>query len=193
VDLLSSADAPGRSSEGPGDGGGGAVQRDYGFWCPRELKVDPELGYSFMGVRDCSPPCPNMYFGREELALARYFIGVVSIVCLSATLFTFLTFLIDVRRFRYPERPIIFYAVCYMMVALAFFLGFLLDDHVACNPAVPGRFRAATVTQGSHNKVSGGGEEGQIDSAFIYVWKKRTFFLITDPLRLLSELQPAGA
>ncbi|KAM9338873.1 frizzled-3a isoform 2-T2 [Symphorus nematophorus] len=144
VDLLSSSD----TTESPV-----SVQRDYGFWCPRELKIDPELGYSFMGVRDCSPPCPNMYFTREELMFARYFIGVVSIVCLSATLFTFLTFLIDVSRFRYPERPIIFYAVCYMMVSLVFFLGFLLEDKVSCNAASPGRFRASTVTQGSHNKA----------------------------------------
>ncbi|XP_078131217.1 frizzled-3a isoform X2 [Sander vitreus] len=144
VDLLSSSD----TTESPV-----AVQRDYGFWCPRELKIDPELSYSFMGIRDCSPPCPNMYFTREELTFARYFIGVVSIVCLSSTLFTFLTFLIDVSRFRYPERPIIFYAVCYMMVSLVFFLGFLLEDKVSCNSASPGRFRASTVTQGSHNKA----------------------------------------
>ncbi|XP_010764777.1 frizzled-3-like [Notothenia coriiceps] len=144
VDLLSSSD----STDSPI-----SVQRDYGFWCPRELKINPELGYSFLGVRDCSPPCSNMYFTREELAFARYFIGVVSIVCLSATLFTFLTFLIDMSRFRYPERPIIFYAVCYMMVSLVFFLGFLLEDNVSCNAASPGRFRAATVTQGSHNKA----------------------------------------
>ncbi|XP_056150631.1 frizzled-3a [Lampris incognitus] len=144
VDLLSVSDA----TESPV-----SVQRDYGFWCPRELKIDPDLGYSFMGIRDCSPPCPNMYFKREELAFARYFIGVVSIVCLSATLFTFLTFLIDVSRFRYPERPIIFYAVCYMMVSLVFFLGFLLEDRVSCNAASPGKFRASTVTQGSHNKA----------------------------------------
>ncbi|KAA8583295.1 hypothetical protein FQN60_015841 [Etheostoma spectabile] len=144
VDLLSSSD----TTESPI-----AIQRDYGFWCPRELKMDPELSYSFMGIRDCSPPCPNMYFTREELTFARYFIGVVSIVCLSATLFTFLTFLIDVSRFRYPERPIIFYAVCYMMVSLVFFLGFLLEDKVSCNSANPGRFRASTVTQGSHNKA----------------------------------------
>ncbi|XP_036002960.1 frizzled-3a isoform X1 [Fundulus heteroclitus] len=144
VDLLSGSDA----TESPA-----SVHRDYGFWCPRELKIEPELGYSFMGVRDCSPPCPNMYFTREELTFARYFIGVVSIVCLSATLFTFLTFLIDVSRFRYPERPIIFYAVCYMMVSLVFFLGFLLEDRVSCNAATPGRFRASTVTQGSHNKA----------------------------------------
>ncbi|XP_016534983.1 frizzled-3a isoform X1 [Poecilia formosa] len=144
ADLLSTSD----STESPV-----SVQRDYGFWCPRELKIEPELGYSFLGVRDCSPPCPNMYFTREELTFARYFIGVVSIVCLSATLFTFLTFLIDVSRFRYPERPIIFYAVCYMMVSLVFFLGFLLEDRVSCNAASPGRFRASTVTQGSHNKA----------------------------------------
>ncbi|XP_034419574.1 frizzled-3-like, partial [Cyclopterus lumpus] len=129
------------------------VQRDYGFWCPRELKVDPDLGYTFMAKKDCSAPCPSMFFNKQELTFIRYFIGVVSIVCLSATLFTFLTFLIDVTRFRYPERPIIFYAVCYVMVSLVFFLGFLLEDRVACNAVSPSQFRASTITQGSHNKV----------------------------------------
>ncbi|XP_035608492.1 frizzled-3-like isoform X1 [Oncorhynchus keta] len=145
VDLQTSVD--------PTDISPISIQRDYGFWCPRELKMEPDLGYSFLGTRDCSAPCPNMYFQRSELTFARYFIGVVSIVCLAATLFTFLTFLIDVTRFRYPERPIIFYAICYMMVSLVFFLGFLLEDSVACNAANPAQYRAATVTQGSHNKV----------------------------------------
>ncbi|XP_045142769.1 frizzled-3 [Echinops telfairi] len=145
VDLNSAGD--------PTEGAPMAVQRDYGFWCPRELKIDPDLGYSFLHVRDCSPPCPNMYFRREELSFARYFIGLISIICLSATLFTFLTFLIDVTRFRYPERPIIFYAVCYMMVSLIFFIGFLLEDRVACNASSPAQYKASTVTQGSHNKA----------------------------------------
>lgn len=39
------------------------------------------------------------------------------------------------------------------MVSLVFFLGFLLEDRVACNAASPAQFRAATITQGSHNKV----------------------------------------
>ncbi|KAI1895822.1 hypothetical protein AGOR_G00110720 [Albula goreensis] len=130
-----------------------SVRRDHGFWCPRELKVEPDLGYVFLGVPDCSPPCPNMYLSHDELRCARYAIGAASLICLSATLFTFLTFLIDMARFRYPERPIVFYAVCYMMVSLAFFLGFLLEDHVACNTARPGHGRASTVTQGSHNKA----------------------------------------
>ena len=117
-----------------------------------ELKNDPDLGYSFLHMRDCSPPCPNMYFRREELSFARYFIGLISVICLSAT-FTFLTFLIDVIRFPYPERPIIIYGVCYMMVSLIFFIGFLLEDRVACNASSPAQYKASTVTQGSHNKA----------------------------------------
>ncbi|XP_072236446.1 frizzled-3-like isoform X1 [Leuresthes tenuis] len=144
-DLLTDSEPTDQSSM--------TVQRDYGFWCPRELKVDPDLGYAFLGRKDCSPPCPSMFFNQQELTFTRYFIGVISIVCLSATLFTFLTFLIDVTRFRYPERPIIFYAVCYVMVSLVFFLGFLLEDRVACNAGSRAQFRASTITQGSHNKV----------------------------------------
>ena len=34
-----------------------------------ELKNDPDLGYSFLHMRDCSPPCPNMYFRRESFHL----------------------------------------------------------------------------------------------------------------------------
>ena len=130
-----------------------AVQRDYGFWCPQELKMDPDLGYSFLHMRDCSPPCPNMYFRREKLSFARYFIGLISIICLSATLFTFLTFLTDAIRFHYSERPIIFYAVCYMMVSLILFIGFLLEEQVTCNASSPAQYKASTVTQGSHNKA----------------------------------------
>lgn len=90
-DLLTGSDPTNQSSM--------TVQRDYGFWCPRELKVETDLGYTFMGRKDCSAPCPSMFFSQQELTLIRYFIGVTSIVCLSATLFTFLTFLIDVTRF----------------------------------------------------------------------------------------------
>ncbi|KAI4531374.1 hypothetical protein MG293_017888 [Ovis ammon polii] len=129
------------------------VERDCGFWCPREWKIDPDRGCSFLHVRDCSPPCRKMCFRRGEVSFARYFIGLISGICLSATLFTFFTLLIDGIRFRYPERPIIMYAACYMMVSLIFFLGFLLEDRVACRASSPAQYKASTVTQGSHNKA----------------------------------------
>ncbi|KAJ1193433.1 hypothetical protein NDU88_002731 [Pleurodeles waltl] len=108
------------------------VQRDYGLWCPRHLKTIGGQGYAFLGVEQCTPPCPNMYFKKDDLDFAKSFIGIVSIICLCATLFTFLTFLIDVKRFRYPERPIIFYSVCYSIVSLVYFIGFLLGNNAAC-------------------------------------------------------------
>ncbi|XP_073488184.1 frizzled-6 [Aquarana catesbeiana] len=127
------------------------VKRDYGFWCPRHLKTSQAAGYKFLGVDHCSPPCPNMYFKKEDLDFAKNFIGIISIICLCATLFTFLTFLIDVKRFRYPERPIIFYSVCYSIVSLIYFIGFLMGNSVSCHE--PSENLSGTVVLGSQNKA----------------------------------------
>ncbi|XP_028356452.1 frizzled-6 isoform X4 [Physeter macrocephalus] len=129
------------------------VQRDIGFWCPRHLKTSGGQGYKFLGIDQCAPPCPNMYFKSDELEFAKSFIGIVSIFCLCATLFTFLTFLIDVRRFRYPERPIIYYSVCYSIVSLMYFIGFLLGNSTACNKADEKLELGDTVVLGSQNKA----------------------------------------
>ncbi|XP_059103846.1 frizzled-6 [Peromyscus eremicus] len=129
------------------------VPRDIGFWCPKHLKASGEQGYKFLGIDQCAPPCPNMYFKSDELDFAKSFIGIVSIFCLCATLFTFLTFLIDVRRFRYPERPIIYYSVCYSIVSLMYFVGFLLGNSTACNKADEKLELGNTVVLGSKNKA----------------------------------------
>ncbi|XP_061677191.1 frizzled-6-like [Syngnathoides biaculeatus] len=112
-----------------------SAKRNLGFWCPLQLKAKPGHGASFLGALDCAPPCSNMYFKPHDIEFAKRFIGICSIICLGATLFTFLTFLIDVKRFRYPERPIIFYAVCYSFVSLIYFIGFLLGNSAACTKA----------------------------------------------------------
>ncbi|XP_053736498.1 frizzled-6-like [Synchiropus splendidus] len=126
-------------------------KRDLGFWCPLQLKTKPNHGTSFLGAQDCAPPCSNMYFKPHDIDFAKSFIGVCSIICLVATLFTFLTFLIDVKRFRYPERPIIFYAVCYSFVSLIYFIGFLLGNNAACMKA-DSAAGVDTVVLGSQSK-----------------------------------------
>ncbi|XP_069477568.1 frizzled-6 isoform X2 [Ambystoma mexicanum] len=131
---------------------GESVQRDYGLWCPRHLKTSSGQGSAFLGVEECTPPCPNMYFKKDDLDFAKSFIGIISIVCLCATLFTFLTFLIDVKRFRYPERPIIFYSICYSIVSLVYFIGFLLGNNAACYKADAKLGFGESVVLGSQNK-----------------------------------------
>lgn len=120
-----------------GRSGAGSSPRDLGFWCPLQLKLRPGQSGSFLGAPDCAPPCENMFLTAAEQHLARLFIGVCSVVCLCATLFTFLTFLMDAQRFRYPERPIVFISVCYCAVSLLYLLGFMLGPSVACG--APGR------------------------------------------------------
>ncbi|CAH2285737.1 frizzled-6 isoform X1 [Pelobates cultripes] len=129
------------------------IHRDYGFWCPRHLKTSQGTGYQFLGVNHCAPPCPNMYFEKADLDFAKNFIGIISIICLCATLFTFLTFLIDVKRFRYPERPIIFYSVCYSIVSLMYFIGFLMGNSISCSEADENFAEGDTVVLGSQNKA----------------------------------------
>ncbi|XP_018537542.1 frizzled-7-A [Lates calcarifer] len=108
------------------------------FSCPLQLEVPSYLGYRFMGVKDCGAPCePNkptgiMYFREDEVKFGRLWVGIWSILCCVSTLFTVLTYLVDMRRFRYPERPIIFLSGCYFMVAVAYAAGFFLEDKVVC-------------------------------------------------------------
>ncbi|XP_039593548.1 frizzled-6-like [Polypterus senegalus] len=127
-----------------------SVQREYGFWCPRQLKT---LSSTFLSASDCAPPCPNMFIKAEDVEFTKTLIGIFSIICLCATLFTFFTFLINVQRFRYPERPIIFYAVCYSFVSLIYFIGFLLGNNISCNRASEKIGNMETVVLGSQNKA----------------------------------------
>uniref|UniRef100_A0A8C4N8T4 Frizzled class receptor 2 n=1 Tax=Eptatretus burgeri TaxID=7764 RepID=A0A8C4N8T4_EPTBU len=59
--------------------------------------------------------------------------AVWSILCCASTLFTVLTYLVDMQRFRYPERPIIFLSGCYAVVSIAYIVGFVLQDRIVCN------------------------------------------------------------
>ncbi|XP_074128373.1 frizzled-1 [Sminthopsis crassicaudata] len=146
----------GGGGRGGGAGGaGGASGPERGkFSCPRALKVPSYLNYHFLGEKDCGAPCePSkvyglMYFGPEELRFSRTWIGIWSVLCCASTLFTVLTYLVDMRRFSYPERPIIFLSGCYTAVAVAYIAGFLLEDRVVCNDKFA-EDGARTVAQGT--------------------------------------------
>uniref|UniRef100_A0A8C7H0G3 Frizzled class receptor 1 n=2 Tax=Oncorhynchus kisutch TaxID=8019 RepID=A0A8C7H0G3_ONCKI len=109
------------------------------FRCPVALRVPPYLNYRFLGEEDCGAPCepskPHgmMYFNEDELKFSKIWIGIWSVLCCGSTLFTVLTYLVDMQRFSYPERPIIFLSGCYSIVSLAYIAGFLLGDKVVCN------------------------------------------------------------
>lgn len=114
------------------------------FECPSFLRVSDSLKYKLQVgdqvVPDCGLPCDpqdDMFFGPTRRKFAWYLIGIASSLCLVSTLFTMLTFLVDMQRFKYPERPVIFLSGCYCMVALAFVIGFAVQNGIACAGPFP--------------------------------------------------------
>lgn len=130
--------------------------RDFGFVCPEQFKVPEVLEYSFkVGnkvEKNCGAPCHKMFFSENKRQFSRVWIGTWAILCTASCLFTVCTFLIDTDRFRYPERPIIFLSVCYMMVAIAYVIGFLAGDSISCREPYPSKhdiMTVSTITQGT--------------------------------------------
>uniref|UniRef100_A0A3P9KDS3 Frizzled class receptor 2 n=1 Tax=Oryzias latipes TaxID=8090 RepID=A0A3P9KDS3_ORYLA len=124
------------------------------FTCPSVLRVPPYLNYHFLEEKDCGAPCEsprnggNMFFSDKEIHFARMWVLIWSVLCCTSTFFTVTTYLIDMQRFRYPERPIIFLSGCYTMVSIAFIAGYFLGDKVACNDSFnPDGYK--TVVQGT--------------------------------------------
>ncbi|KAH8392595.1 hypothetical protein KR215_004990 [Drosophila sulfurigaster] len=109
-------------------------------------------------LHDCGAPCHAMFFPERERTVLRYWVGSWAAVCVASCLFTVLTFLIDSSRFRYPERAIVFLAVCYLVVGCAYVAGLGAGDSVSCREPFPppvklGRLQMmSTITQQEDNK-----------------------------------------
>lgn len=136
--------------------------RDYGFVCPVQFQVPQELGYSLkVGDKvepNCGAPCDDMFFSARERRFSRIWVGAWASVCAASCFFTVLTFLIDTDRFRYPERPIIFLSVCYLMVALVYVIGWAAGNSISCRepfrpPIEYGVEMASTITQGTKHEM----------------------------------------
>ena len=95
--------------------------------CPMYLQVSDRIAnksFSFAGIPNCAVNCSGIYFTPSERNLiAPVFVLLFAVVCVMFTLFTVATFLIDRRRFHYPERPIIFLSFCYLIISLAYIVG----------------------------------------------------------------------
>lgn len=136
--------------------------RDFGFVCPTQFKVPKGQEYSFrVGdkiEKDCGAPCDGMFFSETDRKFSKLWIGVWSFLCLFSCLFTVLTFMIDTKRFKYPERPIIFLSVCYLMVSIVYVIGFFAGDTVACREPFPPPIEfptlkmVSTITQGTKHE-----------------------------------------
>ncbi|XP_076303947.1 frizzled-5-like [Tachypleus tridentatus] len=73
-------------------------------------------------VLNCAIPCHGTFFSTDEHTFATMWLGLWAVLCFISTSLTVITFLIDMQRFRYPERPIIFLSGCYLMVSIGYLI-----------------------------------------------------------------------
>lgn len=92
-------------------------------------------------ISNCALNCDSPYFkGDEEKTFAVFWIGLWSVLCCISTLMTILTFLIDMQRFKYPERPIIFLSGCYFMVSIGYIVRLVMGkEDIACEEVLGGK------------------------------------------------------
>lgn len=119
---------------------------DIGFVCPQQFRIESTsnkkrsdrsnqvytLKVGNKVVKDCGVPC-DAFWSEDQMRKARILVASWSVLCAISCLFTSLTFAIDTHRFRYPERPIIFLSLCYLMVSVSYLIGYLSGNNVACN------------------------------------------------------------
>ncbi|XP_059823268.1 frizzled-5-like [Hypanus sabinus] len=83
---------------------------------------------------NCAFPCYQPFFNKDERTFATLWIGLWSVLCFISTFTTVSTFLIDMERFKYPERPIIFLSACYLFVSMGYIVRLVAGHaNVACN------------------------------------------------------------
>ncbi|XP_061776754.1 frizzled-8-like [Nerophis ophidion] len=104
---------------------------------PGAAAAHPLLGrVSTAQIPDCAMSCHSPFFSPEERTFTAFWIGLWSVLCFVSTLTTVATFLIDMERFKYPERPIIFLSACYLFVSGGYIVRLVAGhEQVACTRA----------------------------------------------------------
>ncbi|CAF3672511.1 unnamed protein product [Rotaria sp. Silwood1] len=117
----------------------------------------PDLKYKLDHGTNCAMPCNRSLFTTEQVYYVRHYVGILAILCLLSTLFTIMTYSIDLLRYRYPERPILYLSICYFILACAYvggFVDYFYGSNIVCNTedlSYTGQTRF--LVQGTHNKL----------------------------------------
>jgi hypothetical protein len=102
-------------------------------------QCNTSLGYRLIEdeesrIKKCLPPCHSAYFADEQSkSMMNMWLTFLSLLCAISCAFVLLTFFIDITRFKYPQRPIIFLALCYFFVSCGYLIRLSLGhENVAC-------------------------------------------------------------
>uniref|UniRef100_A0AC34RT26 Uncharacterized protein n=1 Tax=Panagrolaimus sp. JU765 TaxID=591449 RepID=A0AC34RT26_9BILA len=103
--------------------------------CSKPFIVTSSIENHILNVTNCGYSCHSQALIREiDQEFMNTWITIWSGTCLALSLFTIFTFLIEMERFPYPERPIFYLAICQAMVACGFLLRIYFGhSNISCN------------------------------------------------------------
>ncbi|XP_018047237.1 PREDICTED: frizzled-10-B-like, partial [Atta colombica] len=110
-------------------------QQQQHYQCPPHFVQISEMEMIF-----CAPRCgTDAYYRAEDKKFAERWMTGWAWLCFLSTLFTLLTFWVEPSRFRYPERPIVFLALCYNLLAMAYIVRAAVGaDNLSCVSQIDG-------------------------------------------------------
>ena len=113
--------------------------------CPAHLKLsldDEKVSrnrYTFLttqkrDVSYCGAPCESgeLFWSETDRFIIRTVVAIFSAISIVTTTFAIATYLTESNRFRYPEKPIIWLAVCYFFISLSYLCGSLTQNDISC-------------------------------------------------------------
>jgi len=101
---------------------------------------------------NCASPCSSPFFSDRDRDFTELWLAVWSVLCCLSTFITFSTFLLNTSRFHYPERPIMFLSLCYLLLSLGYLLRVSVGhQEVSCQPQRLAPPTTITTTTGSNH------------------------------------------
>ncbi|XP_043278385.1 frizzled-9-like isoform X2 [Venturia canescens] len=112
-----------------------SIKENQHHQCPPHFVQTP-----FVDTVTCAPRCgADAYYRGEDKKFAVRWMNGWAWLCFLSTLFTLLTFWVEPSRFRYPERPIVFLALCYNLVSILFIVrGAIGPENLSCVGQIEG-------------------------------------------------------
>lgn len=107
------------------------------------------------GLKNCLQPCRSIYFDAWQQKFTFYWLTIWSTVCLISSVCTTCTYLIESRRFKYPEKPIIYLSICYLFVSLGYSIRFLTgNESLSCDSDGSVKYDVSINKIGSNSNLS---------------------------------------
>uniref|UniRef100_A0AC35UI56 G_PROTEIN_RECEP_F2_4 domain-containing protein n=1 Tax=Rhabditophanes sp. KR3021 TaxID=114890 RepID=A0AC35UI56_9BILA len=101
--------------------------------CQSPFIFTDDKSQKILNISSCSYGCYAELPKQETKDFVNTWITVWASICFILSLFTILTFFIEMERFQYPERPIFFFAFCQLMVSIGFLIRIYFGhEEIAC-------------------------------------------------------------